>query len=390
MNRHRNILLIANYPSDVGYAWWLMENFWRELAEYAARSGRRAIMAFPKVAALSEIIRAAPLEVIEFDYAAARTGNGRAMREIVRRFEIGGIYLTDAPIFDWYYLHLRLLGVRLILDHDHTPGERPPVRGWRRMAKKALHGCRLWSCDYYLAVSHFVLDRLRETAAVPSSRCLVVENGVEPITCPDHGARALLDEFSIPREAVVVVSASRVAPHKRVDFMVDCADAIINGEGRDDVYFLHLGDGPDMARLRRRIADTGLAKRFVLAGQRRDVRALVCACDIGFHASTAEVGYSLSIIEFMSAGLATLVPDARSVKLATEHGRTGMLFRWDSVEDASRALLRLIDDVSYRAALGAAARLRVQEHYNIGRCNRDFRKAMTRIFRDDDVAVSKT
>lgn len=36
-----HILLVANWESDVGYAWWLMENFWATIAQYYRAQNRR-------------------------------------------------------------------------------------------------------------------------------------------------------------------------------------------------------------------------------------------------------------------------------------------------------------------------------------------------------------
>ena len=74
------------------------------------------------------------------------------------------------------------------------------------------------------------------------------------------------------------------------------------------------------------------------------MRSLLSSCDIGIQGSKGEVGYSLSILEFMSAGLATLVPDRPSTTLATAHMVTGLVYRPEDVPSAASHIERLIDD----------------------------------------------
>lgn len=53
-DRHKtNVLLVANWKSDVGYAWWLMENFWAEIAEFCKERDWRCHVCYPEVSSLS-------------------------------------------------------------------------------------------------------------------------------------------------------------------------------------------------------------------------------------------------------------------------------------------------------------------------------------------------
>ncbi|MEQ8535176.1 MAG: hypothetical protein RIB86_25190, partial [Imperialibacter sp.] len=60
-----NILLVSNYPSDVGYAWWLMEHFWALLASHYERQGSKAFLAYPSIRELPPTIRHSNLHPIE-------------------------------------------------------------------------------------------------------------------------------------------------------------------------------------------------------------------------------------------------------------------------------------------------------------------------------------
>ena len=63
--RHKNALMVSNYPSDTAYAWWLMEQFWAILAqELAHSSGGVAYLAYPAISTLSDRVQAAPLRPV--------------------------------------------------------------------------------------------------------------------------------------------------------------------------------------------------------------------------------------------------------------------------------------------------------------------------------------
>jgi len=112
--------------------------------------------------------------------------------------------------------------------------------------------------------------------------------------------------------------------------------------------------------LRERADRLGIAEWVSLLGRTNEVRTLLAGCDIAVHASRGEVGYSLSILEFMQAGLPVVVSDDPSVSGATLHGETGLLFRTGDAAAAAAALERLLSDDTARMRMGVRAR-EVQE-----------------------------
>ena len=85
-----------------------------------------------------------------------------------------------------------------------------------------------------------------------------------------------------------------------------------------------------------------IEEKFTFTGNRSDIRKILPSCDIGFCAATGEVGYSLSILEYMSAGLITVVPANPSTALATEQGLNGYVYKEKDVDSAVQALLNAI------------------------------------------------
>src|SRR5687767_9930533 len=150
------VLLVANYESDVGYAWWLMENFWNLIATRMAAEGRPCILAYPRIGAIPSIIRSSPIEVIEFPFMYQTWRDVWRGLALIRSRRIRSIYLTDWPYLHWVYFLWRLAGVRRIVLHDHQPGDRPALGGMQARIKDLLHSMGVLSATMNVAVSSYI------------------------------------------------------------------------------------------------------------------------------------------------------------------------------------------------------------------------------------------
>jgi glycosyltransferase involved in cell wall biosynthesis len=138
--------------------------------------------------------------------------------------------------------------------------------------------------------------------------------------------------------------------------------------------FIHIGDGPQLEELRDLAAREGLAPpRLTFAGYRQDVRSLLAGCHFALHAAKGE-GFSLASLEYLSAGLVTLVPDVPSVSQAIDSGRTGIVYPEGDVEAAAQLLARLCRlPMTELRVMGSAAAQEVRENYSLERTSRVFR-----------------
>ena len=368
ITRRRNILLVANYSSDVGFAWWLIENFWAEIATHFHKCGRTVVLVYPEIRQVPERIRSAPLKVETLDFGDRSPEGRKRLRDLIRDCDISSIYLTDRPALDPFYWTLRRWSVTSIVNHDHTPGERTPPGPVKRWVKRLAHRLSLWSCDHYIGVSEFVVRRFTETHCIPPEKCSLVRNGIVPIDSCGFEVGGVQSAFGIPQDALVVVTVGRASVYKGIDFVVECADVLCNRLRLANVYFLHLGDGPERERLRSRVRQCGLSGRFIFGGERSDVRDLLPSCHIALHASHGEA-FSLAILEYMSAALAAVVPDHCGNAEAIKHFVTGILYRPGDLNDAVRAIQTLVNDEGLRQRLGSAASNSIRRDFDIRRTN---------------------
>jgi glycosyltransferase involved in cell wall biosynthesis len=349
-----------------------MENFWNQIAAAASGAGRPCVLAYPRIGSVPEIIQQSPLEVLEFHFSIRRWVDVWRGLVLLRRRQVRGLYLTDWPQLHWAYLLWRLVGVKRIVLHVHTSaGEGPPATGLRALLKDGLHRLRVFSANLYVAVSEHVRGRLLTAGRIPDELCTIVVNGIRIFSCDASGNARIRARIGVPEDAVLVVLVSRATYAKGVDFAVRCVANVLRDSGSRQLYAIHCGDGPDLPAFEALAQDLGIQERFRFLGRRTDVREILCAADIAFHASRSEA-MSLAVLEFMCAGLAVLTSDTPSVCAAFEPGISGLTYRRDDLESAGTALRTLMEDQHLRRRLGVAASESCRRRYSLETMNAAF------------------
>src|SRR5690606_8656685 len=107
-DNRKTLLLVANWDSDVGYAWWLMESFWAKLAERYAPT-QRILLAYPKINTIPTSIAEAPLQTVEQPFGLSAAPK-RILSDLrfLRANKVQCIYLSDRPTWSLRYLLYRI------------------------------------------------------------------------------------------------------------------------------------------------------------------------------------------------------------------------------------------------------------------------------------------
>lgn len=354
MHERPGILLVANWDSGVGYAWWLMESFWSKISQ-AYADQYRCHLAYPSISRIPETVSAAPIQIHERDFRVRGARGLLGQLRFLRRHRIRVIYYSDHPALCAHYLLFRLAGVKSIVIHDHTPGKRTVPSGIKRWIKWALQRVPGLSADVQIGATEFVRQRLIEVGCAPAEKCFAVPNGI-PLR--DVVPLDVYAEFDIPRERRVFVTVARASRYKGIEFAMRSLAAT----GRDDWHYLLCGDGPDLDYFKTIARELNISAQVTFAGNRSDVPSLLLSCYAAFHPSSGEVGYSLSILEAMAAGLPVIVPNDPSVSGATNR-LTGVIY--NDAADAVMAIVQLLDLRDYVQALGGRARDYVRERHSL-------------------------
>lgn len=138
--------------------------------------------------------------------------------------------------------------------------------------------------------------------------------------------------------------------------------------------FFVVGDGRERPQVEAAAADLGAT--VTLLGQRDDVPALLAAFDLFVQPSRQEVMVQTTL-EAMAAGRAVISTTTAGADEAVEDGRSGVLVPVDAPAAMADAIVALAGDQARRAALGRAARRRIEQLFTmqhmVDRCEAVFR-----------------
>lgn len=218
-----------------------------------------------------------------------------------------------------------------------------------RTVERALAGVT----DRVVCVSDDELAAGRDVLGRAAPRATVIENGVDVERfSPDGPVAERGDER-------LVVCVGRLARQKGQDVAVE-ALALVDDPG---VRLRLIGDGPDRDALAARAAALGLGDRVELVGPVAEPAPHLRAADVVLVPSRWD-GLSLSLLEAMASGAAIV---ATKVDGSSVVGDAGVVVAPDDPPALAAAVDRLLADPDERARLGAAARARAVERFDVRR-----------------------
>lgn len=357
-----NLLFVANFSSDVGYAWHTIDLVYRRVGAALRRDGVQSFICYPAVPpGGAPADGASPLV---FDYARTGTSPGAllAFLRLLRRYRIGVLYLTDLENWSWRYPLFHLAGVRRIVVHDRTSGARDRRRGVTGGLKRLLHRVPTLAADCYIGVSEFVARRLVAVGA-PPRRVHRVYNGIELPRFAGGPDGYLHDQLQLPRTTRIVFAWGRAQPYKGIEVFIDAA-ARIEAEAVADVAFVYCGDGPAFALFQARTAERGL-RRFHFLGRREDVPRLLRSVTVAVVPSVWAEAFGLTVVEAMAAGVPVVATAVGGIPEIVDDGMTGLLVPPGDAAALASAIVRLLGDPAGRAALAGRAGEMVTARFSI-------------------------
>jgi glycosyltransferase involved in cell wall biosynthesis len=169
-------------------------------------------------------------------------------------------------------------------------------------------------------------------------------------------------KLGLAEDALVLVTASRLATWKRVDRAVTAMQWILRSVSNAQLVIV--GDGEERSDLERRARELGLgsAVRFAGAVPQESVRDYMQAADVLLAtADLSNVGNPL--LEAMSCGLAIVTVDAGDTGNLILDGETGRLLPSGDPAGIARAVIELAGDAPKRCRLAAGARRYAEDHF---------------------------
>lgn len=207
-----------------------------------------------------------------------------------------------------------------------------------------------------IAISSAVRDVLVASGIAPD-RITVVRSGVDLARTIAPAPPAVLETLGVRAGVpLVVMVAALVPPKAPVTFVRAIAAAA--GAGAE-LQALLVGDGPLAPLVRAEREAQHIEGVLHLAGQRSDADALIAAGDV-FVLSSREEGLGTVLLDAMLCGKPVAATAAGGIPDVVEDGVTGRLVPVGDAGALGAAIVDLCRDGARRAAMGAAARVRVQ------------------------------
>ncbi len=371
------LLLVANWESSTGYAWWLMESFWQTLGKHYLDKGKDVYLIYPSISTVPEGISESGIKVRQFDFGKSTLFSYYQLFCFVRRFKIGVIYLSDYAARDVRYIVCHIAGAKHIIVHEHTPGVRDVPGQIKLFFKKAIHRLPFYCASGLIATTEYIRNRQIQVKGIHTSKCYCAPNGLPDL--PGIDPVDLHQQFSIPAERKIMVATGRANKYKGINFSLTVLAELVNYRNRNDVHFLFCGDGPDLNEFKELAVELGVNEHVTFTGHLDSVLPYLVSCDFALHSSKGEVGYSLSILEYMQCGLPVIVPDNPSVCGASEDGVNGFIYKESDLQSATDKVLEMLNNEELVLKMGMAARNCVMEKYRLSNTHEHLLKAVIAI-----------
>jgi glycosyltransferase involved in cell wall biosynthesis len=241
--------------------------------------------------------------------------------------------------------------------------------------------------DQFLAVGGAVAAQAISLRIAPAERIRAIGSAIETDIpqATESNRLTARRRLGLPDDALVVGTVGRLAPQKAPHDMV----AAIEAMGRDDVYCVWVGGGPLMQATRTLVERRGLAKRFLLLGERQDVGALLPAFDVFALASLYE-GLPCSIVEAITCGVPVVATAVNAVPEVVVPGRTGLLVPPGAPKLLGKAIAYLLDHPDEGARMARAARTQLGDRFDPAVLGRDLAEIYELALNGTAPAVSRS
>lgn len=214
------------------------------------------------------------------------------------------------------------------------------------------------------------------------------------VICHSENEKALLTEFSIPKENIriipagvdfnrfenipspdrfrdffqirdkMVLFAGRLASNKGLVHLMDAMPKVLS-EFADTTFVLVGEDEGQKNILKKRAHALGVAEKLKFTGHIKDDNLFLSAfsaCDVFVLPSEYEA-FGLVLLEAAACEKPCVATDVGGVPEVLVNGKTGMLVEYGNSDALANAITTLLDEENKRKNMGRAGRIRVKENF---------------------------
>lgn len=212
-----------------------------------------------------------------------------------------------------------------------------------------------------VAISEATKDALARFEFMPRGRVRVIYNGVKGLIRDPQASLRIRSELSIPPDAMVFGTVSRLDPVKNQEMMIRAFHK--HHAGHPQSFLLMVGDGPERQNLEQLVSKLGLDVNVVFTGFISQPSHHLAAMDVFLLSSFTE-GTSMTLLEAMSLGIPAIATAVGGNGEIVVDQVTGLLTPNDDTGAFSAAITTVADDKKFASELGLNAKLRFTKYYS--------------------------
>jgi len=223
-----------------------------------------------------------------------------------------------------------------------------------------------------------LLDFVIVTGGERTRRALIERDGLDPKRVAAFPIGVDLDEFKpgppvadlrgelgVPSGHRLVGIISYLRAYKGHDYFIEAAARVL--PRTTDVTFLIVGEGPEEARLRERIASAGLAQRVRMLGFRNDLLNVFRSLDLFVIPSVDGDTIPQVLMQALAMELPVISTTVGSIPDVVREGVTGFVVPPRDADALAERILTVLGDPALRAAVGRRGRALVEREYSLSR-----------------------
>ena len=241
-------------------------------------------------------------------------------------------------------------------------------------AERLREALKLWmvrrSAAAVVAVCDSMAQLLRQVG-FPAEKIVRIYNGVASERFNGCGAGQFRRELGCANGTKLIGMVANLRRSKGHEFFIRAARQV--ADAVPDAQFVAVGEKEEgiANRLSSLIKELHLQDRFYLSGFREDVPTVLKDLDVFVLPSVSE-GFPLVILEAMAAGKPIVATRSGGPQEVVEDGRTGLLVPPADADLLAAKICELLCDPGRAAALGRAARAKVENTFSLERMVREY------------------
>jgi glycosyltransferase involved in cell wall biosynthesis len=301
---------------------------------------------------------------------------GRFTREGIRvipahpkhKFSLKSIFQIRKEIRARKYHIIHLFNTKAIVNGSiAATGLRVKVIAYRGAAGMYWYDPTAWlshlnyRIDYLICNSVYVQQHMKKQLLFRPGKAVMIHKGMDPDwfrTVVPAGRK----ELGVPEDAILLGCVANVRRIKGINYLIE---ATYHLNPRLPVHIILIGSGMNSGRYKKLIRLSPLSDRIHILGFRKDVYAVIAACNMYIQPSLSE-SLSRSVMEAMCLGIPCIVSDVGGLMELVENEKSGLVVERANALAIAKAVERMTNDSVLREYLAAEASKRMKRVFSVG------------------------